>query len=415
MTEREKRNLKRQLQMQGEMIAAETDTGRLTLSLVATCNSLLKSVGTESLNGLSKEEFDQLYAGYLSVASQVIKFYGSTEQNQSIGSDRTVLLKKLETETNSIVNAQKEIEFSQEKLEALLKKNTELKKRAEQKKQELSQAKQIHNSLVEMEKECTLEMIKNQKEKNSELLSHITKNRSELENLREEEKRLSKETETLNQNILELSEKIKEVPEDNHKLLTQFEKQKEVLDRLLTAKSDCSEEKQQELQKQIEELSPAVEELQSNCEILKNRMETLTQKQIEYDKEKQKMSTNILQVINESLSELSQVMKEREAALQEVKKTADTLAENVETCDKMREEYADWFEAVQTPLESMIVSLNRPEFTELKNTLNLKEIAVVKKLFEDIRHNLNELDGILEKCVAATRKDQKKLERRIRP
>lgn len=60
----------------------------------------------------------------------------------------------------------------------------------------------------------------------------------------------------------------------------------------------------------------------------------------------------------------------------------------------------------------MIAGLEYPEYEDLRKTLDVGQLPNVKKKFEDIRQNLQDIDYILARCAGATQKDLQRIQRR---
>lgn len=254
-----------------------------------------------------------------------------------------------------------------------------------------------------------------QNQENEILLVELTEKKRELEKQKKQQEQLEREKSRLLEEIKKIEEEIEALPEENKTLLRQKEEKTELLEKLQKAQSECSTEEQQKLQEQIDKLIPEVETLQTTCKELSERLEGLKSQQTRYDSEKQILSTNVLELVNEALSGLQKALGEHAETLNQVKNRADELSSKVKECDRIRKEYRDWFETDKTPLDAMKEALEQPEFANLQQSMDLSQTETVKKLMTQIRHDLNQLDGIVEKCVAAIRLDQIALERRTRP
>ena len=176
--------------------------------------------------------------------------------------------------------------------------------------------------------------------------------RSEAEEARRQEEELRREHDHLAGELRAAQERIAALPEENARLLESFREKETLLHDLQNARETCSEEKQSELQKEIDALVPEVERLKDASDVLSNRLESL------------------------------------------------------------REEYADWFDADRTPLEALLAALPEAESERLRETLDVGELPSVYALLEQLRQGLEQLDGILKECAAAARLDQGRTLRR---
>ena len=173
-----------------------------------------------------------------------------------------------------------------------------------------------------------------------------------------------------------------------------------------------SVEKQKELQRNIDDLTPIVEENKVATEILQNRKESLERQNTRYDSERHTLTTDLIDIVTESLEQLKSVINEHATFLDETEMTAKTLAENIDKCQKKRDEYRHWFDAVETPLEAMMAEIGQPESAELRKTLNINQVQTVKTCIEEVRRNLMKLDHILSGCAVAAQKDLQIIKRR---
>ncbi len=409
MDERTKRKLARQLNYQAELFRGESDEKVLIRHTLATCQSLLQSVDLNEVSQATRQEMEMFQAGYQAMVSLIMNFCQEAERFGMTTESQEHSIQMLEAEVQRVAASRSRLDELAHELEAKQNTNQILTEEIEKKEEELQEVKTFYQSLKKREENFTEEKIAAQKEENEKLFSEIITKKETMDSLTGKRKEYLDKKKELEKSIQEAEKEIGAIPEENKKLLKSCEEKKELLRRLSEAKEECSQKKQNELQEEIDKLVPVVEELESNYTILKERMDALNDRKMSYDKETEELSSNIVTIFQESFTELMKASKEHEDVLREIKKNADTLSEKIAACTKMRAEYADWFGTVQTPLEAMITAAERPEFAELRKTLDIGEIEVVKNLFQGISHNINELEGILEKCVAASRKDQKNL------
>lgn len=354
MNEREKKNLSRQLRMQADYVSDNKEEKELWQSIISTCNALMKSVSGSQASALTSDELERLYAGYLAIGTQITKFFGQAEQ--------------------------------------------------------ISKSNQTSDA-----KEQIVARLKEEQNKNEILLEELTEKKRELETLKKQQKQLETEKERLLGETAETAKKIDLLPEENKRLLQEYEEKEELLKKLQKAQTECNKEEQKKLQNQIDTLIPEVETLQTNCRELSERLEGLKNQKTRYDSEKQILSTNVLELVEQSLSGLQKALGEHTEILNGIKNRADELASKVKECDRIRKGYKDWFEIDKTPLDAMREILKQPEFIQLQQTMDLSQTETIKNLMNQIRHDLNQLDGIVEKCVNAVHLDQMELERRTRP
>jgi primosomal protein N' (replication factor Y) len=110
--------------------------------------------------------------------------------------------------------------------------------------------------------------------------------------------------------------------------------------------------------------------------------------------------------------ELQQLLPDHRETLREVQEAAGEMETSLKECTELREEYAVWFDLDRRPLDAWLKAIEMPEYTNLKEVLNLKESRRVTVLTKQITSALQELDRLLAACTAAIRKDQKDIERK---
>ena len=148
---------------------------------------------------------------------------------------------------------------------------------------------------------------------------------------------------------------------------------------------------------------------------LSNRINSLNEQQIIYDEKKQRLSTTVLELIEDSLEDLEGILIEHEASLLKIKETADTLAFKISECQKIREEYKNWFDVDISPLEAMIAALEYPENVSLRETLDVGQVSAIRGMMEQTGRNLEALDQILSKCAQTAQVDLERIRRRAHP
>ena len=416
MDEREKKNLRRQLQMQADSVV-HMDDKQLALSVAAVCNALLRSVSTSISIDWSEDEFGNLYAAYLAMSSYITAFFESSAQSpvaQKIRETEQAAIEQLKKEQKRAAAARQESDELKQRLEKVARENEELEEVVAKKRAGMEELQRNRQALISMEKEYSDEKLERQKEENTELLATISERKHEMDTLMKHEERLKKESENIENEIERVNIAIHEQPERNKMLLQEFETRSELLRKLQGAQENCNQKQQQELQKKIDELMPMVEKLQTDCAMLEERAKALEQQKTQYDTQKQTLSTNVLEIIERALNGLDGIVGEHRERLVKVKNKAEYLSKRVEECNRLRKEYRAWVDANGTPLEPTMNNLKQPEAVQLQETLDPGQTDTVRELLNQVQHDLNQLDGILEKCVAAVRADQKALEMRTR-
>lgn len=220
------------------------------------------------------------------------------------------------------------------------------------------------------------------------------------------------EKQQLEEEVREIEDNIKMVPEEIVLLRKKYKELEDLFTELENAEVEYSVKRQMELRKNIDELTPIVEENKVATEILQNRKESLENQKTKYDRERKVLTTDLIDIVTDSLEQLRSIMSEHNAFLDKTEATAKILAENLDKCLKKRDEYRHWFDAVETPLETMLKEIGYPENTELRRTLNINQMKTIRTCMEDIRRNLKNLDNILSVCAMAAQKDLQIIKKR---
>ncbi len=405
MQNKDKQKLKMQLEQEAKKII-NVDGNELVISLISTCNALLK-ISEKSLD--KNDVPDEVYAGYLSFANRIRSFYELHSGNSDVSGNTADELQNLLDMVQARQSEQDEIG---KQLSMAKKANEELQAQIESNKKSLEEQTGIGESLRKMLLDCTPEMVEEQKKKNDDTLASLNSQRELLSNLKDRQNELLKEKQQAEEEVGKIEEIINGIPEETVALRTKYKELEVLLGELQNAETEYSAERQAELRKNIDELTPIVEENKVATEILQNRKESLEQQNTEYDSERHSLTTDVIDIITESLEQLKSVMNEQTAFLDETETTARTLAENLDKSLKKRDEYRHWLDAAETPLEAMMAEIGYPESAELKKTLDVNQVQTVKTCMEEIRKDLTYLDRVLSECAAAAQKDLQIIKRR---
>lgn len=405
MQNKDKLKLKRQLEQEAKKLV-DIDGNELVISLISTCNALLK-ISEKTLD--ENDVPDEVYAVYLSFANRIKSFY-------DLHSKKSDVSEHAADELGDLLGAVQERRSQQDEIGKQLsiakKTNEELQTQIETNTNSLNEQIAIGESLQKMLLDCTPEMIEEQKKKNDDTLSALNQQKKSLSDLKDKQTDMLNEKQQVEEEIKAIDDGINAIPEEIVDLRVRYKELEALLHELQNAEIEYSVEKQAELQKKIDNLTPIVEENKVATEILQNRKESLEKQNTKYDSERHTLTTDLISIITESLEQLKSVMNEHVAFLDETEMTASTLAENIDKCQKKRDEYRHWFDAVETPLEAMIKEIEHPESVELRKTLNINQVQTVKTCMEEIRRNLMRLDHILSGCAAAAQKDLQIIKRR---
>lgn len=405
MQNKDKQRLKKQLEQEAKKLP-DIDGNEMVISLISTCNALLKI----SEKCLDKNDVpNEVYAVYLSFVNRIKAFYNLYSKNTDLSNNIAYELQELLDMAQVRQSERSEIE---EHLLTAKKNNEELQMKIDMNSKSLKEQKAIGESLHKMSLNCTPEMIEEQKKKNDDILAYINNQKKLLSDLRDNQKKMLNEKQQLEEEVREIEDNIKMVPEEIVLLRKKYKELEDLFTELENAEVEYSVKRQMELRKNIDELTPIVEENKVATEILQNRKESLENQKTKYDRERKVLTTDLIDIVTDSLEQLRSIMSEHNAFLDKTEATAKILAENLDKCLKKRDEYRHWFDAVETPLETMLKEIGYPENTELRRTLNINQMKTIRTCMEDIRRNLKNLDNILSVCAMAAQKDLQIIKKR---
>ena len=405
MQNKDKQKLKKQLEQEAKKLI-HFDGNELVISLISTCNALLK-ISEKSLD--KNDVPDEVYAVYLSFANRIKSFYDMHSQNSDVSGNTADELQDLR---DTVQKKQSEQDEIGKKLLLAKKDNEELQMLIDANTKSLNEQVAIGEGLQKMLLDCTPEMVEEQKKKNDATLESLNYQKKMLSDLKDKQEQMLNEKQQVEAEVKEVEGRINEIPEEIVALRVKYKELEALLKELHNAEIEYSVERQTELQKNIDDLTPIVEENKVATEILQNRKDSLEKQNTKYDKERHTLTTDLINIITESLEQLKNIMNEHTAFLNETEMTAKTLAENLDKCQKKHDEYRHWYDAVETPLEAMMAEIGHPESAELRKTLNVNQVQTVKTLMEEVRKDLMNLDNILSGCSVAAQRDLQIIKRR---
>ena len=155
-----------------------------------------------------------------------------------------------------------------------------------------------------------------------------------------------------------------------------------------------------------------MEELEKKMDALRNHHSQLTGVKTELDRENQQLQTNLLELLGQSLDELTMLMEEHNQELLRVRKQADTYRESMEACQQIRKEYSQWFGADRQLFHKNLEALDHRENTNLRQTFDIRCQDILVSRFQAAEQALEEVDRYLKQCADALRKDQRGIESR---
>ena len=260
--------------------------------------------------------------------------------------------------------------------------------------------------MMDMGKTCTREIIDAQKEQNKNILGEISKRQEELNALETEERECSKQLERINTKIRQVEDKIAHIPEVNKNLVAVYTAKQEELKLLQNAQELCSAEKQAELEKQILEIKPVVEKLEQQMNTLNSQLKNFRESHTELDRENQILRTQLIDCIDKAMGELGLVLQEQQQTLAEIQRQADTYRNSLAECERSRNGLVQWLGSDRRQLDAALAAIDRQEYTNLQQTLNISTQNQVRDAFDRARTAMEQADRILAQCALAAQKDQ---------
>ena len=410
MNNREKKRLSRQLTAQADNLERQ-DGPELSLSVAAACCALLKAAdSTAAISQMDQETFESLYAQFLRMGGELEQFFCEAAGrfqgtvSSSAHADTLEKLRKSCKEADALRAQLVQTRQDLKKVETKMAADRTLLEKAQA---DLRDAEEAQRTLQKMMETCSKEKIDAQKAVNQALAQQFAQDSRALEELEKEQVNLTEE-------IRQTEETIAGLPQRNKELLQTWEEKQALLERIRKAQVECSPERQVEMQREIERLSPMVEENQQAVTVLNDRLNDLKEQFVHYDRERQILSTNVLDLWEQSMGDLQTTIADHEGELNKIRATADTLNERLMNCLETRQQYREWLDADSTPLEAMIVAVGRPESEELRKDLDPGRIGQVRQLQTEVEERLRALDAILQTCAGAVRLDQEALNKRAR-
>lgn len=290
-------------------------------------------------------------------------------------------------------NAKRELEIIEGEIK-------DLKPRAEKLEKDFKFQAGLKDSLEKSIEQYDDDKIKELEERNNELISDFAVRQLRCQELEEKQKEHIKKLD-------ELDKKIENLP-DEQRLVKEFDEKNAEYTRLLTAKEDCSEEKQLELSEKIAEIEDDVNKLEVAMKILKSRKEELDSAKTKIETEKGIFETDFIQKIENSMDDLKNHMRSHRDVLNGVKDDATELKKHIDECNVIYKNYCFMFDTNNTPLEA-IAKASKTEHKELAKNFDINKSDYVSELKEEIENKLKELDGIIAECTKAITTDQKLL------
>lgn len=402
MESRKKTLLIRQISALGEAMKQQSDV-EAAISAADLCSALLQTTN-DAIPSMNADELEDLLARFSGINQQLSTFFqlahGKTEIDKELA-DAVQRRKTLQQEDDAL---RKKLNHAQEetaRLENQLQSDTAA---LSQLQARLQKAETNHKEiLAEMRKYSPEQtaLLEQENERQQAQILHAEADKKELEATRDE----------LSARLQELTKEIDAIPAETRELERQYTEHDAQLKRLRSIADLYSPEKQTELEKQLEALKTSAKENQDAIHSLKSRIETLNMQVSSSDDERQELSSQLLDKLEDSMSGLQRDLSDHEDRLAGIRRNADTLRQRLSACLTERRQLHDWLDTDVTPLEVMARALERTEAAELRKTLDPGALSRVQTLRTEIRQRLEDLDQILDICSKAVGLDQTMVDR----
>lgn len=373
------------------------DDDELTLVLLDTCSALLEEAEARrpAVADMDRLERSECTTGYREISRLVGRYaqeLRDADPAAGPAEDPADRIAEVERLRAAIVEQQA--------------KNELLKAEVEKNSGELKSLQAFHDTMMEMGKSCTQEIIEAQKQKNQAILMEVGRRRERLEELEHEAYERSEELRTINGKIRQVEDQIARIPEAQKNLVAAYDAKQEELKRLRNAQELCSEEKQAEVEEQILQIKPIVGKLEQQMHTLSSQLRNFRESRIELDRENQTLRTELIDCIDKAMGELGLVLEEHQQTLAEVQRQADTYRNSLAECERIRSGLAQWFGSNRRQFDAALAVIDRQEYTNLQQTLNVVTQDQVRTAFDQARAAMQQVDRILAQCVRAAQTDQ---------
>lgn len=402
MESRKKTLLIRQISALGEAMKQQSDV-EAAISAADLCSALLQTTN-DAIPSMNADELEDLLARFSGINQQLSTFFqlahGKTEIDKELA-DAVQRRKTLQQEEDAL---RKKLNHAQEetaRLENQLQSDTAA---LSQLQARLQKAETNHKEiLAEMRKYSPEQtaLLEQENERQQAQILHAEAGKKELEATRDE----------LSARLQELTKEIDAIPAETRELERQYTEHVAQLKRLRSIADLYSPEKQAELEKQLEALKTSAKENQDAIHSLNSRLETLNIQVSSFNDERQELSSELLDKLEDSMSGLQRDLSDHEDRLAVIRRNADTLRQRLSVCLTERRQLHDWLDTDVTPLEVMARALERTEAAELRKTLDPGALSRVQTLRAEIRQRLDDLDQILDICSKAVGLDQTMVDR----
>ncbi len=396
--------LANQLRQQANKIES-LDDDKLAISLLATCSALLKMNGILENEFHDKDQGEIAYAHSFAISNSIMSFCERFRSKFSFDLDQ--LLKDLSIQAEENKQLTRKCEKQKKDLASLRRKN-------EEKSEELRNNAASYNKALEEEKKLNDGLAEYSLEKIEEIKENVRILENRLENRKKELLEQTEDLETLKKDKEEVERKIAQIPDERQSILDEYITLKKRYDALCEAAQEYTPEKIKDTRTEIDRLTPIIERNKTEIGVLENQLFELQKQNTSYDKDRRKLTTNVTEIVSQAMTELKEVITEHEDFVDKTLDDARVFSESIKTLEETCERYQKWFDNERNPIEEMKGVMEQPEFNELRSGFNVLKVSQIDKLLKETENNLKELEKIHKAGIEAVLKDYAEINRRAR-
>ena len=379
------------------------DDDELMSALLDTCSALLDEVEHRrpAVANMGQMERSEYTIGYKLISDLVGHYAQELQKAESINISK-----------DTPVDYMAQLDQMRRDIEAQRDRNQALEAEVEKQRSELKSLCNFYDSMIKMSQMCSPDIIESQKEENRRLSTEVGKQQQALEDINAQKLQQSALLLKIKDQIKHVEDEISRIPDEHKNLIAAYDAKYKELERLQKAQELCSEEKQTEVEQQILALKPTVEKLEQQMNALSGQLQSIVNSRTELDRENQILSTNLLDCIDKAMGELGLAMMEHQQALAEIRHQADTYRNSLAECERLRSGLVQWMGSDRKQFDAALAAIDRQEYTNLKQILDIRTEEHVKTAFTQAGEALAQVDRILAKCAQAAQKDQAIVKRR---
>lgn len=288
---------------------------------------------------------------------------------------------------------------------------------------QIAEGRANHDALVRQSSTLTADLSNYSPAVFEELHNSITALQNQLTASRDEWTRLSGEKrvwenrcEKQRTDNDQLAEQISQQPEELRSLQQAHEELSRRLTETINAQEMCSEDKQQELRRQLDEQEPIAEQLTKQYEELQGRIQRIKSVIDDTQTARDAQLLELWPQLTQAMADIKHSINDTNAELESLQTDATQFNQNVRTCAERLEALKDWYHVDKTPLQKLqtrLGDMTASENEKLLKTMNPGTTERVQQLFDSVDNGLTELDEILRDVIRAAQSDEKFLNLKV--